>query len=508
MEDLRILERQQRDSQRLLQSVKLTKQHKLSQKEQLEQTLASLKYKNGQCKAQLSLARQVLSSSTRSLASTKLRSDKSSDNLKRFDEKLKRSIETIRSLHEKRRRIDDMLLRLAEKDIIIRKELEVHRNSLSKKMTELEDSKHKEELLVKAIQNAKLKVQELMEDTGKVRSHLGELELELTETQQMEVSTRMRVESIQKDIEKENTRHELTKKHHDGRMTDLTSLKEKLLRQVADIKERITGKEHQHLSLFEKCVEIQKSLGHEVSNSAMNARLNVARIRIVAEETKSKVLEETTRISNLEQQIEAMEAKITSQCSLNGEIRLQNQVLTKENEESRQIQEKRFAERHDFIAKVDADKQKLQELRDIESSAVKESNSMKEELDAKMAEMYGIQNARKERLVQLTIETEDLDQKYNLLFTEMQKEKLEREEMVNAAKSKSEDAKREQADEFSKLPPLEDDVSIEAMQKEEDENVSKLLVRQAEMMKGKVLLDQNAIFLLISSNLYPIYCAS
>lgn len=495
MEDLRILERQQRDSQRLLQSVKLTKQHKLSQKEQLEQTLASLKYKNGQSKAQLSLARQVLSSSTRSLASTKLRSDKSSDNLKSFDEKLKRSIDTIRSLHEKRRRLDDMLLRLVEKDGLIRKELEEQKNILNTKTSELEDFKHKEELLVKAIQNAKLKVQEIIEDTGKIRSTLGGLEVELTETQQMEVSTRMRVESVQKDIEKENTRHEFAKKHHEGRMKDLSSLKEILLSQIVEIKERKLEKEQEHLSLFEKCVDIQKHLGHEVSDSAMNARLNVAKYRMVVEETKSKVLEHTNRASNLEQKIEVLEANVASQGQLNRDIQNQNQVLAIENEERRQVQEKRLTERQEFIMKVDDAKQKLQELLDIEASVEKENKSMREELDAKKAEFDGILNASRERLVELTFETEGLDQTYTRLLAEMQSEKVRCEEMLNSAKSKSEIAKREmekvqkQADDLSNLPPLDDDASIEAMKKEEDENISKMLGKQAEMIKGKILLN-------------------
>ena len=101
MEDLRILEQQQRDSQRLLASIKLTKQHKLEQRISLETKLSSLKYSNGESRAQLFRARDVMSKSTRELGTAKIHSERSSENLKKFDDKLKRTLSHVRGLQVK-----------------------------------------------------------------------------------------------------------------------------------------------------------------------------------------------------------------------------------------------------------------------------------------------------------------------------------------------------------------------------------------------------------------------
>eukprot|EP00957_Ditylum_brightwellii_P159793 12162858-Ditylum_brightwellii.AAC.1 len=74
MEDLRVLEQQQRESQHMLQSIKLTREHKLEQRASLENKLSSVKYSNGERRAQLSRARDVLSKSTRELGTARLHS--------------------------------------------------------------------------------------------------------------------------------------------------------------------------------------------------------------------------------------------------------------------------------------------------------------------------------------------------------------------------------------------------------------------------------------------------
>jgi len=90
MEDLRVLEQQQRESQRLLASTKQTKKHRLDHRIALENKLSSLKYSNGESKQQLLRSREVLSRITRELGEARLRGGNYNDNLKRFDERLKK----------------------------------------------------------------------------------------------------------------------------------------------------------------------------------------------------------------------------------------------------------------------------------------------------------------------------------------------------------------------------------------------------------------------------------
>jgi len=211
MEDLRVLEQQQRDSQRLLASSKLTKQHKLEQRSSLDTKLSSLKYSNGEARAQLIHAREVLSKSTRELANAKLRSDRSSDNLKKFDEKLKKTLDVVRALHSKRRKLDNAIVRLANADATLKNREGKMMKEVKRLEMELEDAKHREQLVVKSIQGAKMKVQEFVEDTIRMRSELSGLETDLTSAQQMEASTKFRAESIRSEIEGEKKRYEDSK---------------------------------------------------------------------------------------------------------------------------------------------------------------------------------------------------------------------------------------------------------------------------------------------------------
>ena len=98
MEDLRILEQQQRDSQRLLGSIKLSKQHKLDQRSSFESKLSTIQYSNAQLRAQLSRARTVLSNCTRNLANGKLRSERGTNYHREADAKYKQALELVQIL--------------------------------------------------------------------------------------------------------------------------------------------------------------------------------------------------------------------------------------------------------------------------------------------------------------------------------------------------------------------------------------------------------------------------
>lgn len=491
MEDLRILEQQQRDSQRQLQSVKITKQHKLSQKEKMEQTLAALKYKNGQYKVQLTYARQVLSKSTRSLATAKLRADKSSDHWKKFNENLKRSIETIRSLHEKRRTVDDLILKLREKETICKNDSDEQKHMLVNTLNEFEDLKHTEQMLLKSVQSAKSKLQETMECTGKIRSELGELDLEMTETQQMEASMKMRVDGLLKDLEKEKSRHDHARAHHDTRMLDLLNIKEDMLKQMEELKQSCERNDHELLDLFNKCVQTQKELGHDLSDSPRDAKLDLESVRSLVEEVKLKTFEDESKATHLAEIIGILESEKSVHIQRNHVARCLIEELDIENRKRRISHEKRCSDRETFLDQLESSKQKVLDLRILESSCKQENIILQESLDSKRAVLEGALKAVKERLVELTVEEGDLHEKYQNLLLELKQEKNESNRIVHASKDASENARKDlenvqkKIDELSKLPNLKDDKSVEEMNQEEEKQVSELLARQAELILGK-----------------------
>ena len=86
MKDLQILEEQQRESHRKLQTARETKQRMEMQRASLEHELGDLKYRDGQVRAELAQIRQMLSTGQRKLYSVRSDADKAGFNLRDFDQ--------------------------------------------------------------------------------------------------------------------------------------------------------------------------------------------------------------------------------------------------------------------------------------------------------------------------------------------------------------------------------------------------------------------------------------
>lgn len=86
MKDLRILEEQQKESQRSLQAARETKKKKEAQLVKLEHFLGDLKYKDGQIRTELNRARESLALGQRQLSSVKNNAENAADFLRNFNE--------------------------------------------------------------------------------------------------------------------------------------------------------------------------------------------------------------------------------------------------------------------------------------------------------------------------------------------------------------------------------------------------------------------------------------
>lgn len=86
MKDLRILEEQQKESQRNLQAARETKTKKEAQLVKLEHFLGDLKYKDGKIRIELNRARESLALGQRQLSSVKNNADNAADFLRYFNE--------------------------------------------------------------------------------------------------------------------------------------------------------------------------------------------------------------------------------------------------------------------------------------------------------------------------------------------------------------------------------------------------------------------------------------
>ena len=311
MDDLRVLEQQQRESQRLLASIKLTKQHKLEQRSSLDEKLSSLKYTNGERKAQLLRARDVLSKSTREIGTARLRSGKSGENLKLFDQKLKRAIETVRILQEKRRKFEMLMIELRNTTTVLSKKKSEAKDRLQSLEMRRDESKHKEKLLINSIQCSKIKTKTVVEETSSLRAEVSVLEQDLASSQQMEASTKFRSEGIKSEIHEEIERHKQKKISAQARMKVLQAKKDSAIQNVDEVNNLISSKKEDLMNAHKKLNEYEDIEGFERSlppgDGAPPLVLDVGKIRSKLQQEESKLHEVITVTGDKKSNIKDMQ---------------------------------------------------------------------------------------------------------------------------------------------------------------------------------------------------------
>ncbi len=172
MNDIRILEQQQRDSQRMLDSIKLTKAHKLEQKSSLETKLSNLGFRNAELRTELARANKQLSLSHRELLEAKSRSEASRKATNRFDAKLKRAIGVARVLGSYKNKIESAMIVLNETESRLNFFKGQVMGKLNAAMVRRDETKYQHDLLLKAINTNQQKERAILEEISKVRAEL------------------------------------------------------------------------------------------------------------------------------------------------------------------------------------------------------------------------------------------------------------------------------------------------------------------------------------------------
>jgi hypothetical protein len=468
MEDLRILEQQQRESQRNLAAIKVVKQHKIEQRSSLDGKLFSLKFSNGEARFQLNHSRQVLSNSQRDLASAKLRSERSNDNLKKFDTKLKKAFESLRGLHLKRRKMEEMMVLLGNLfSNLDAKEKDMNHKTKQLEL-DLEDAKYRETLLIKSIQSAKVKKQELVDETGKMRSELSILENDLTNVQQIEIQTKIRLEQRRSDIENEKCRFDEVRTSFEKRIKEAEITKSELERKIQALK--IDSDESAQLLDVEwkKCVEIQKIEGHKISASSQDAYLNVSAIRDNLDNHKVTLATRQKEKISVEDRIRLLEAELMDIEKKNSLMQTEQDKILTEIERGSEIETKRRSDIESFKNQVAKQRKTTEELTAILESFKKEKLSIENDFKVKKEHIHSKFMSEKEKLIALTLEFDELHGKNSELDKELAQEKSISTVKITAAKQdaeKSNEALKEIQSRFEKLD------QPEQICKEEEEEI-------------------------------------
>eukprot|EP00980_Cylindrotheca_fusiformis_P013606 scaffold3502_cov111-Cylindrotheca_fusiformis.AAC.1 len=207
LEDLRVLEQQQRESQRKLANARVTKENRFQQHTTLETQLEQQKYKNGELRAQLRQFREFLSCGTRELGARRLAGGRAGDDIQAFEQRLKKGIQAQRMNIMLVRKIDSHIIRLENKGAILARLNAESKEKVSLLQKETLAAKRLEEELRAATHTEVSKAHKFAEEVAVFRIESAKLEEHLLSAKSSEEATRLRVHGIVAQLESETKGH-------------------------------------------------------------------------------------------------------------------------------------------------------------------------------------------------------------------------------------------------------------------------------------------------------------
>ncbi|GFH60379.1 hypothetical protein CTEN210_16855 [Chaetoceros tenuissimus] len=442
MEDLRILEQQQRDSQQQLATIKVTKQHKLDQRSMFESKLSALKYSNGELRFQLNHARTVLSKIQRELATAKISSERSNNDLKKFDEKLKATLDIVNKLHNKRRNLDGVIARLENKcDEMQQREKSIEEQVKNVK-GQVESVVHQEKLLAKDVQDIKNEKQQCVSALTQMRTDSVALDRELTNVQQLEVETKIALEQKRADLQSERERFDVAKNTFMER-TNLVDEETKNLEQaLLDIEKQVAVHNDALKVAFEKCIEIQKEEMLDVSTNMNDARLDLESARARLDDEKAELASYEMEADLVKKDHSVLQLELENFLKQNQEIEQQMKELKLDLQSRREVEISKGEERKQEFAKIEEAKkvlsthqEQVKALEENEASHHMNIEQQKEVLDSSFAD-------KKVKLSEIVAELDSMQDEIATLKEEYEVTKTKCAEQIASARSTELDAKQ------------------------------------------------------------------
>lgn len=206
--DLQVLEQQQRDAQRQLESARLVKEQRSKHQAEEQSQLEHMKYSNGQMRAQVRQSRELLSLATRSLGNRRLDSERNGDKLRAFEAQLKKARLSVRANQSCCRKLDSLIIGIENKV----EEMSGLKTAMKAKIKAAEDtvmSQQQTETGFRGkIQKLSSKDQVCIDSLAELRSGRKGAEEELRAAQNMEESTRVRSQALTAQAAKATAEHE------------------------------------------------------------------------------------------------------------------------------------------------------------------------------------------------------------------------------------------------------------------------------------------------------------
>lgn len=261
--DLQILEEQRQESERKLASTRLLQKQKKAEQCMQESKLCELKSQVGGLRVELQRFNSQLSLRHRELLEIQMKAENSRKDTHRFDAKLKRVIGVARSLGTYRNKINNALIMLNETETRLNFTKGQELSKLRSSRLRRDDVRHRRGLLLKAIHANNVKARSIAEDVSKIRADTVMIEQDLSEAQQTESQTKLRVETIEHEVMLERTRHTVVMMNLESKSTELDESKDKTIQSIAIKKAMIEAKKAELRAMWEQCNQLRKSEDHD-----------------------------------------------------------------------------------------------------------------------------------------------------------------------------------------------------------------------------------------------------
>ena len=126
-----------------------------------------------------------------------------------------------------------------------------------------DEAKHVCDLLLAAIQSNTTRGRSIAEDISKVRAEICMNEQELIDAKQLESHNKLRVETIEHEMNMERTLHEDAVMGFETKAREMDEAKVKIAQSMEEKKAMIETKKAELKKIWEKCTELRKSEGHD-----------------------------------------------------------------------------------------------------------------------------------------------------------------------------------------------------------------------------------------------------
>ena len=323
MQDLQILEQQQRDAKRKLVSAQTNKQKLLDQMRKLNTLLENKNFANGALRAKLQQSHDFLAIATRDLGNRKLATDRLKEGIADFEGKLKRGLRSAQMVQVCTTKIDSFLMVIEHKVNIMRR-LRMER---TQKNTEIrqkyEQTEKKDRELRLAVQDTHKNIRKLGNEKVTLRNQVKDLDNDKMIAHNAEQMTLLQIQSAKEKIRVEADRFSSSKRKINSEIEKTANEEGTVASEIRIGSTTLETLQQKVRGFEEKIAECSKKEGHLQSNDStpsFDQELFREDIRRIEEERK----EEEDELLRLEKAIADAELA----CKKSNERTLQNDADT------------------------------------------------------------------------------------------------------------------------------------------------------------------------------------